>query len=94
MMTTLRRDEQLREIVTDTYGDGMVFLDDHDNALLGVSRAACNSEPCMVYSVGALLANLMKDGMDEEEASEWIETNMVGAYLGDHTPIYVDVDCL
>jgi hypothetical protein len=35
-----------------------------------------------------------RDGMDEEEAREFIEFNIEGAYMGPHTPVVVWQDDL
>jgi hypothetical protein len=32
-----------------------------------------------------------RDGMDYDEAQEFFEFNVVGAYVGAHTPIYVRI---
>jgi len=43
-----------------------------------------------VYDAEKIRSVLMKrDFMDAEEAREFIEYNIEGAYMGIHTPIYV-----
>ena len=45
----------------------------------------------MVYSVKKVLAILMtRDGMSYEEAREFFEFNIVGAYVGPGTPVFVE----
>ena len=46
--------------------------------------------PDAVYSVCKIIRELVKDGMDEEEALEFYDFNIVGAYMGEFTPIYID----
>jgi hypothetical protein len=44
----------------------------------------------LVYDAEKIRAILMtRDFMDSEEAREFIEYNIEGAYMGIHTPIYV-----
>ena len=45
----------------------------------------------MVYSVKKVLEILMtRDGMSYEEAREFFEFNIVGAYVGPGTPVFVE----
>jgi hypothetical protein len=43
----------------------------------------------LVYDAEKIRASLMKDGMDSDEAREYIEFNIEGAYMGPDTPILV-----
>ena len=44
----------------------------------------------LVYDAEKMRSILMKrDGMTSEEAREYIEYNVEGAYVGDETPVYV-----
>ncbi len=44
----------------------------------------------VVYSIERILAILMeRDGMTMEEAIEFFDFNIGGAYVGDMTPLYV-----
>jgi hypothetical protein len=44
----------------------------------------------VIYDEDKCIQILMeRDGMTDEEAIEFFEFNVVGAYVGDHTPIYV-----
>jgi hypothetical protein len=46
--------------------------------------------PVAVYSICKIIEELVKDGMDEEEAIEYFDFNVDGAYMGEYTPIYID----
>lgn len=49
-----------------------------------------NGEEFLVYDEEKVLQVLMDhDGMDEEDARDWLETNMVAAYLGKGMPAYM-----
>jgi hypothetical protein len=43
----------------------------------------------LVYDAEIIRENLMKEGMDSEEAREFIEFNIEGAYMGKDTPVLV-----
>lgn len=44
----------------------------------------------VVYSIERILAVLMeRDGMDMDEAVEFFDFNIAGAYVGEMTPLYV-----
>ena len=69
-----------------------LLADNLDNALIGVYRPRWEDTdlPVAVYSVCKIISELVKDGMDEEEAVEFYDYNIVGAYMGEFTPIYID----
>ncbi len=43
----------------------------------------------VVYSIERILAILIEDGMDMEEAQEHFDFNIGGAYVGEMTPLFV-----
>jgi hypothetical protein len=43
----------------------------------------------LVYDAEVIRDNLMQQGMDSDEAREYIEFNIEGAYVGEDTPILV-----
>jgi hypothetical protein len=48
-----------------------------------------------VYDYTKIVSNLQKDGMSEEEAIEYVEFNIAGAWVGKGTPaLIVPVDYL
>jgi len=61
---------------------------EYDDCIIGVG-ARYNDGPLAIYSVERVLKVLMQDGMDEEEAQEWFDFNIIGAWLGAGTPIYM-----
>jgi hypothetical protein len=69
-------------------------IEGHDNAILGPALLwNANMEnsrvEVLVYDAEIIRFNLMKQGMTSEEAREFIEFNIEGAYLGPDTPILV-----
>lgn len=59
-----------------------------DEAILGVVER-CGKEPYIVYSEEKLIEILESQGMDHEEAVEYFEFNMAGAWMGEGTPGFV-----
>ena len=49
-----------------------------------------NLGPVVAYSVSKILDIMIeRDGMTYEEALEFYEFNISGAWMGDYTPIYI-----
>jgi hypothetical protein len=64
----------------------MILVDGFDNAILGVDVDSQR----IVYSKLKMVETLTLNGLDEEEAVEFLEFNTWSAYMGEHTPIYVE----
>jgi len=69
----------------------MLKIDGHDNAILGPAMIwrGNTTVDVLVYDAEVIRDNLVKEGMDREEAREYIEFNIEGAYMGPHTAILV-----
>lgn len=65
-------------------------IEGHDNAIIGpalIWRDLAHV-PVLVYDAEKIRENLMRhDGMTSEEAREFIEYSIEGAYLGPQTPV-------
>ena len=77
------RAEQLKETIAE-YNPEAMFADGHDHAIMGYS-----SDGRVVYSADQIIGGLMNEGMTEEEAVEYFNFNIEGAYVGEYTPIYM-----
>lgn len=62
-----------------------LFIDGADSAIVGFHQR-CGEPPVVIYDYEMLLKHFMNEGMNEEEAAEWIEFNVVGAWCGKGTP--------
>jgi hypothetical protein len=69
----------------------MLKIDGHDNAIIGPAMIWRNNTTVsvLVYDAEVIRANLVKWGMDPEDAREYIEFNIEGAYVGEGTPVLV-----
>ena len=67
----------------------MKTADGFDEAIVGIVRQF-NQPTKVVYDYGKCLKILEKrDGMTLEEAIEYMEFNVVGAYVGEDTPAWL-----
>ena len=67
----------------------MLTVDGHDNAIIGIAYRF-GEESVLAYNINIMINNLMKQGMTEEEAMEFYEFNIAGAYMGEFTPIFIE----
>jgi hypothetical protein len=75
----------------------MLKITGHDDAILGPALIWGNGEriSVLVYDAEAIRNTLMeRDNMEADEAREFIEFNIEGAYMGPDTPILVWPDDL
>jgi hypothetical protein len=81
-----------REIIVEFTGDeDLLFVDPErfDTAIVGFTERI--GQPNTVcYSKTKVLEILMEDGMTDEEALEYYHYNIVGAYMGEHTPTFLE----
>lgn len=69
--------------------EDLLFLEGFDAAIVGVGRR-CGQPDIVAYDADKIIAILMMDhGMSEEDAHEFYEFNIVGAWLGDDTPVFI-----
>ena len=73
----------------ESMGENALLMDGFDEALIGFSQRI--NEPLLaVYSWEKMMTVCIeRDGMDDEEAEEYISYNCIGAGVGEQTPIIV-----
>lgn len=79
--------EQINEYL-EQIGESALLIDGADAALLGFTNRI-NSPLLAVYDYDKLVNVFVDDGMSYEDAVEWVDFNIVGAWLGEQTPIIV-----
>ena len=69
----------------------MIKYDNYDEAIIGTAMIWRDQQQVqvLVYDAERIRDILMRDGMDAEEAREFIEFNIEGGYLGVQTPVLV-----
>jgi hypothetical protein len=65
----------------------MIKADGFDEAAIGT--AYVRGHDVLVYSVERCLDVLVQQGMSREDAVDYFEFNVGGAYVGEETPIFV-----
>ena len=82
--------KKIEDIIESYPDEELLQADGFDDALLGVVTDF-NAKPRLAYSKDKCISILMvRDGMSYEEAIEYFDYNVSGAYVGEKTPIWVD----
>jgi len=69
--------------------EGALLLEEFEDALVGYGFQF--SYPIAVYSRKRCIEILMDDGIiDYEDATEYFDFNVAGAYMGESTPVFLD----
>jgi len=82
--------ESRLDFISENYPDCLI-CDGFDDAIMGiVERYGMN--PVVLYNKNKCLKTLQeREGMTEEEAIEYYYYNIVGAYMGEHTPCFAEI---
>ena len=73
------------------FNEELLMLDPSyfDKAIVGVVTTIKTQAVC--YDVNKIIKILMKeDKKTEEESREYFEFNILGAWVGEHTPVYLE----
>ena len=82
-------DDARREWVNDNIEEDALFADGFDEAIIGISERF-GRVPIVAYDRGFCISILMeRDGMDYEEAVEFFDFNVIGAWVGEGTPEFI-----
>jgi hypothetical protein len=64
----------------------LIVWDGMDEAIVGVVDR-CGGPRCLCYDYDKMVALLVaREGMSEDEVREYLDFNVVGAYVGERTP--------
>jgi hypothetical protein len=74
------------DIIEQYFDEPLMFADGFDDAIKGVVTIFNKVHVCYDYVL--CLAILCADGMTPEEAVEFFDFNIAGAYGGDYTPAF------
>lgn len=72
--------------------DAIIYADGFEDALLGIGVQF--DKNLAIYDF-TMCVNILidRDGMSHEEAVEWMDYNVLGAYVGDNTPVFLMPEC-
>ena len=76
--------EHLMEVLAE---EECLTADGFDDALVGCTYGA---NVVAVYDIQRMIDVLVNEGMEHDDAVEFLEYNVVSAYLGEKTPLYVN----
>ena len=80
--------DKLREWIT-SHTEEALLADGFEDALIGVAER-CSQPTLVVYDARRCVEILMeRDGMSHEDACEFFEFNTLGAWVGEHTPLFL-----
>jgi hypothetical protein len=65
----------------------ILLADGLESAFMGIGRQF--HYPIAIYSYKKVIKALMRSGMDREEAIEYFDYNIAGAFVGDQTPVFL-----
>jgi hypothetical protein len=79
----------IREELAEIWDQDLLFMSEpeYDDAIIGVMERAGGS-PVIAYDTQKIL-DILERSMSVEEAQEFFEYNILGAYMGDRTPVYI-----
>ena len=67
----------------------LLLADGFDKAIIGVSQTFNNFS--VAYNKNKIIEILKtRDKMSETDAKEYFDFNIVGAYVGEHTPTFIE----
>jgi hypothetical protein len=73
-----------------SYDEEIMLADGLEKAFVGIGRKF-GSPAFAVYNRSKCLDILVEEGMSPEEAEEFFEFNIAGAYVGENTPAFIEL---
>ena len=67
-------------------GEGALVADGYDDCIVGIVQIF--TKRLVLYDQAKVLAKLVEQGMSEDDALEWFDFNIIGAYMGEGTPAF------
>jgi hypothetical protein len=85
---TVRRQQILDQLTDD---ETVTFLEgpEFDGAIIGLGHRY-GAALVVCYDRARVLDVIVAGGCDEDDAEEYFEFNIIGAYVGDSTPMFID----
>ena len=79
----------IKEEISEINPDALI-ADGFDEAIIGMAERI-NLGPIVAYSVEKIIEVFMyRDGMSYQEAQEFYDFNIVGSWMGEFTPVFVN----
>jgi hypothetical protein len=81
--------KEIRAYIDETV-DRVLVMDGYDDCILGLCERF-GQETIVAYDYEKVIAQHMADGMDRDEAEEFLSFNQLGAGMGELTPCFITV---
>ena len=89
MFNTVNNNAIRENIVSITDDEDVLLIDGFDEAIIGLTNRI-NTPTLAVYSWEAIVNILVeRDGLSLDDAMEYVDFNILGAWVGERTPIVV-----
>ena len=79
----------IRDIIDEHYPDALV-MDGYDNCIIGICHRF-GQPPLVAYDQKKIIDRHVSDGATYEQAIEFFEFNQIGAWVGERTPVFIQV---
>ena len=80
------------ETIINRYGTPLTLMDGFDDAFMGVGMSF-SQDKMAVYDYDKVIEILVnEDEMTYDEAVEYFDFNIIGAYIGKETPVFIKRD--
>ena len=76
------------KFISEYYPESML-VDGFDECIIGICHRI-GQEAIVAYGKGQVIAKLMAEGLDEEEAYEHFDYNIIGSFVGEQTPCFIE----
>ena len=92
MINNMKKTEFIDSLADRHDDEEILRIDGFDEACIGWTNSWSGNERPMrlVYDENKMIEILMEQGMDAEEALEYYDFNIAGAYLGRNTPVIIN----
>jgi hypothetical protein len=67
----------------------LMLVDGYDNCIVGIVEDFDSTKVC--YNTFLILEKLQQEGMSREEAIEYFDFNILGSYVGEYTPCFIEI---
>ena len=78
----MKKIDQLHEMYPDLE---LLQADGFDDAIIGIEPLSGK----VIYDIDKMVIVLNHEGLSSEEAIEYLDYNVLNAYVGENTPIYI-----
>jgi len=79
-----------RELLAEIIPEALLLPEEFDDALMGYTDQ--DETKVAIYSAEKVVEALQQDGLSYEDAYEYYEFNIAGAYMGRNTPLFLHAE--